>query len=215
MAHKTTAKPAAAKTGSPADIEKNSAAMAAQDTPDTQKSAAEIAEETGAAAKDRAGQLSDKAKAQAAKAAEKARGMADAKAEEAKSYATGEIDRTAEQIREAGRQFGAESYQSQAADYVAQNLSQAADHIRDKDLGDVVDDVSRFARRNPALFLGGAALLGFGVARLMKASSDGHGGHGGRVSRGGYVTAGPDVDRFDDPPAGVAHMPHDRRRGDV
>lgn len=214
MAQKTTPKPAKAKTGSEAESEANAAAMAQQS--DADKSASDMAEETGEAAKERAERLRDKAKAEASKAADQARGMADAKAEEAKSYATGEIDRTAEQIRDAGRQFGEDSYQAQAADYVAQNLGQVSDVIRDKDLGDVLDDMSRFARRNPALFLGGAALLGFGVARLMKASApEPRARRGGRVSRGGYVDPAYGDDRFENPPAGVAHTPYDRRRGDV
>ncbi len=127
---------------------------------------------------DEAAHTADKVKAkvktEAAGLADHARDLADGKFEEGKAEATSRIDRTAEQIRNAGQEFGDDSYQAQAAEYLASNLSQAAEMIRGKDLGDLVGDVTLFARRNPALFLGGAALLGFAAARMMKASDTGH-----------------------------------------
>ena len=50
-----------------------------------------------------------------------------------------------------------------------------SDQIRDKDLGQIVQMVSKVARENPMMFLGGAALLGFAASRYAKAS--GNGGH--------------------------------------
>jgi hypothetical protein len=35
-----------------------------------------------------------------------------------------------------------------------------------------MDDVAVFARRRPALFIGGAFLIGIGIARFLKASAD-------------------------------------------
>lgn len=155
--------------------------------------AAEMAAETTSAAKDRASDLKSKAKAEASKLADQARSVADDRVEDAKDYATSNIDRTADQIRDAGRQFGDDSYQAQAADYLASNLSQAADMIRRQDLGSLAEDLTSFARRNPAVVLGGAALLGFAAARMLKASE--------RSSVD---------DRFEEPARGVAHTPYDR-----
>ena len=138
------------------------------------KSPKALAEDTADAAQYAASSLRAKAGNEASKLASQARQMADAKVEEGKAQATSQIDRTAEQIRNAGHEFGDDSYQAQAAEYLASNLTQAADMIRGKDLGSLVDDVTLFARRNPALFLGGAALLGFAAARMMKASERGH-----------------------------------------
>ncbi|SFJ70117.1 hypothetical protein [Jannaschia pohangensis] len=121
-------------------------------------------------AADKVTKLRDKAAQQASHLADEARHAADEKVEDLKGQATSRIEETAENIRNAGHEFGHDSYQAQAADYLASNLTQAAEMIRDKDLGSVVEDLSTFARRNPALFLGGAALLGFAAARMMKAS---------------------------------------------
>ncbi len=136
----------------------------------TDPSAKTSANDVKATAADAAGDIKSKAKAEASSLADKAYDVADSKLQEGKSEATSRMDRTAEQIRNAGQEFGDDSYQAQAAEYLASNLTQAADMIRGKDLGELVDDVTEFARRNPALFLGGAALLGFAAARMMKAS---------------------------------------------
>jgi hypothetical protein len=160
-----------------------------------------MAKETKDAAASRASELADGARAKAAEMGDQAKDMASAKAEEAKGYATSEIDRQAESIRSAGREFGDDSYQAHAADYLAQNLSQAAEVIRGKDMGDLVDDLSLFARRNPGLFLGGAALLGFAAVRLMKASERSRPRMAGTAGTYGE-------DRFDAPVTGVRNTPY-------
>lgn len=50
-------------------------------------------------------------------------------------------------------------------------LGQVADHLKDRDLNTLAADVGEFAKRNPALALGGAALVGFAAARFLKAGS--------------------------------------------
>ena len=57
-------------------------------------------------------------------------------------------------------------------DMASDQLKRFADNIRQRGVADMMDDVNRFARRNPAMFIGGAFLIGFGIARFMKASAD-------------------------------------------
>lgn len=60
------------------------------------------------------------------------------------------------------------------SDYVARaadGLEGVTTYFRDKQLGEIVDDVERFARREPALFLGGAFAVGLLAARFLKSSS--------------------------------------------
>jgi hypothetical protein len=54
-----------------------------------------------------------------------------------------------------------------AADYV----ESAAGKIRDGSLGEVMDGMTSFARRQPAAFLGLSVLAGFAAVRFLKASS--------------------------------------------
>lgn len=96
------------------------------------------------------------------RAAEEARHAREAAAETARE--------TAEEMREAGEAFDPDSFARQITDRVAEDLSHAAQSMRSADLGNLADDLSDFARRQPALFYGGAALLGFAAARMLKAS---------------------------------------------
>ena len=177
------------------------------------KSAGDMAKETGDAAKSRAAELADSAKAQAGSMAEKGKSLAYDKADEFKGQASSEIERTADHVRAAGREFGEDSYAAQAADYLASSLSDAAGAIRSRDMDDVLSELNNFARRNPAVFLGGAALLGFAAARMFKASERGrYGGSRSWDESDPYARDPYDRDpyarRFDAPPAGVAHTPH-------
>ena len=49
-------------------------------------------------------------------------------------------------------------------------LDQVIAHLRDRPVDDIVADAARFARRNPLLVLGGAALAGFAAARMVKSA---------------------------------------------
>lgn len=63
-------------------------------------------------------------------------------------------------------------YAEQAAEW----LDYCASHIEERGLEGLATDVVDFARRRPAVFLAGAAVVGFGVGRLIRSgavSSDG------------------------------------------
>lgn len=70
------------------------------------------------------------------------------------------------------------SLRDQQHDTVARYVEQAADQIerlserlKDKDVTELLDDAQRLARRQPALFVGGAFALGLVGARFLKSSS--------------------------------------------
>ena len=68
-----------------------------------------------------------------------------------------------------------------------------AERLRDRPAAELAEDLTRFARQRPAVFLGGAFLLGLGVARLLKASPHqayGGNGSGHRGLAGGYAETG-------------------------
>ncbi|RVT84200.1 hypothetical protein DXV76_10955 [Rhodobacteraceae bacterium CCMM004] len=129
-----------------------------------------MAKETRDAAQERAETLAEKAKAEAQSALDYGRDKAQAKAEEAQHGAAHEAQETAEALRAAGERFDQGDFRRQAATQLADGLGDIAESIRGKDLADIPDDLRRFARRNPAMFYGGAALLGFALARMAVAS---------------------------------------------
>jgi len=61
------------------------------------------------------------------------------------------------------------SYVERAAD----QIEQISDYLRDRNVEDFIDDAQDMARRQPALFVGGAFALGFLMARFLKSSSSG------------------------------------------
>jgi hypothetical protein len=61
---------------------------------------------------------------------------------------------------------------AQYVDMASDQLRRFADQIRQKGVTDMLDDVHNFARRRPALFIGGAFLVGLGIARFLKSSAE-------------------------------------------
>ncbi len=57
-------------------------------------------------------------------------------------------------------------------DLAGDQVGRFADHIRERGVADMLDDVHAFARRRPALFIGGAFVVGIALARFLKSSSD-------------------------------------------
>jgi len=58
-------------------------------------------------------------------------------------------------------------------------LRRIADSVRSKNLDEMVRDAESFARRQPAVFLGAAAVAGFLAVRFLKSSSERNGGAAG------------------------------------
>jgi len=58
-------------------------------------------------------------------------------------------------------------YAEQAAEW----LDNAASHIEERGLEGLATDVVDFARRRPAVFLAGAAVVGFGIGRLVRSGA--------------------------------------------
>jgi hypothetical protein len=94
------------------------------------------------------------------------------KADHAKSDVADEVKDVAMALRRASEELRGGSAQERTLGQIASSLADASDSIREKDLGEILQSVSRVARDNPALFLGGAALLGFAASRYAKASGD-------------------------------------------
>lgn len=72
-------------------------------------------------------------------------------------------------------------------DLAGDEMRRLADRIRKRGVTDMLDDVHAFARRRPALFIGGAFLVGLGVARFLKSSAD----RGGLRQYGNFSSVDP------------------------
>jgi ElaB/YqjD/DUF883 family membrane-anchored ribosome-binding protein len=58
-------------------------------------------------------------------------------------------------------------------------LRRIADSVRSKNLDEMLRDAESFARRQPAVFIGAAAVAGFLAVRFLKSSSERNGGAAG------------------------------------
>lgn len=102
-------------------------------------------------------------------AAEALKDNAEQQAQTAKLRAVKEAEKVANAADAAGNEFGAGSIQAQIADQVAMQAEHFAQSIAQLDVNAVSRNVSEFARRNPLLFVGGAAVAGVLAARFLKA----------------------------------------------
>ena len=81
-------------------------------------------------------------------------------------------------VRRFGESLGGEEsgpiarYAAEYGDKAADSLERLSTYIREQDPKRLLSDVQNFGRRRPALLLGGAFLLGFAGARLIKSSMD-------------------------------------------
>ncbi len=104
--------------------------------------------------------------------AQEARKTAEAQLSNGKDRAAVGLGSVAEALRHTGEhlraddQLGLTDYIVQAADKV----EAASGYLQDRTLGQIVGDVEQFARREPALFLGGAFVLGLLGGRFLKSS---------------------------------------------
>jgi hypothetical protein len=63
-------------------------------------------------------------------------------------------------------------YAAQYGDKAADGIERLSHYIREQDPKQLLEDVQRFGRRRPAVMLGGAFLLGFAGARLIKSAME-------------------------------------------
>lgn len=119
-------------------------------------------------------QLRDKAAGLAHGAKEQARAQYDDK----KNAAVGELGTLASSLRRVADDLGSshpDNMSGKVVSTLADRLESFSQTLEGKDIDTVVNDVQRFARRNPAAFLGGAVALGFIASRFLKSSADTYG----------------------------------------
>src|SRR4026208_1621419 len=89
-----------------------------------------------------------------------------------KTRATEAIGSVAAALRQSSHPLR-DNNQTMLADYAgkaADQLEQFSTRFRERDLTELMDDVNRFARRRPALFVGAAFAVGALAARFLKSS---------------------------------------------
>ncbi len=122
-------------------------------------------------AKESGGQLADKA---LGSAKEKASSVVD---EQKTNLAAGlgsiagELRRTGENLRASGDKNQFAGIGANYGEKIADKVEGLSKYLESADLRDLAGDLKTYARRNPAVFIGGAFLLGLAATRFVKSSS--------------------------------------------
>lgn len=123
--------------------------------------------------------MTDKAREAARQAQHTAGDLAGQARHQATSQLASQKDRVADslggvaqRLRQTGHQMDDQDDMglTRYVDRAASQVESFSTYLRQNDIGGLVDDVERFARREPAIFFGGAFLLGLLGARFMKSS---------------------------------------------
>jgi hypothetical protein len=131
-------------------------------------------------------------------------GSADEYIEQGRERVTGQVGSLANALHRVSAELRNEQDGAQVArvtDLIAERLDSAASMLQNKEPRDIIRGIENFARREPALFLGGCLLAGVVISRFLKASthrgegdsSDWAGGNswGGRDSSGNFGSSAP------------------------
>ena len=138
-----------------------------EQTKPTESDLVQTARDAGAAAQERLGDFRDAALS----SLDEAKSAATEKVEETKDQAAGEIARTAQGLAAAAEEMEGSPFQQDLLREAADGLKQIAHAVEGKSIGTMAAELSEFGRQNPVAYLGGAALVGFALARFARAST--------------------------------------------
>ncbi|MDG9709567.1 hypothetical protein [Streptomyces sp. DH10] len=150
--------------------------------------AGKAAGEVAGTALEQAKTVAGEARRQAGSAVGDLRGRVAEEVEGQTRRAAGTVRQWADDLAELARNAPDDSPTRSLVSQVADGGHQAADYLDDHDVQGMAEDLKGFARRRPGAFLAGAALAGFAIGRMAKASSKAQSGQGSQQEQ----TAFPD-----------------------
>lgn len=122
--------------------------------------------------------LYDQAKETASEAYEVAAEKATTKLEEQKTTLSSGLATVADSVRRVSQNLkgqdvkdGMAKFTADYSDAAAQKIEQVANYFERKDVRAMYNDIENFARRNPAMFIGGAFAIGLLAARFLKSET--------------------------------------------
>lgn len=171
----------------------------------------------------RGGQVAEQAKQQGQQFAQQARQQAGELAtrgsEQVKSQLANQKHEASQRmvpvqtaLRETGQQLRKQGQGSVAryADQAADQVERFSGYLRETDVDEIVNEARSFARRSPAIFLGGAVALGFLATRFLKSSSQ-EAGNGSDATSRAVIVHGTGEPATALPPGSVEGSPTTRR----
>jgi len=123
-------------------------------------------------AKDTVGQIGEQAQQTAGQVVDQARQQVSSRLAGQKDRAAEGLTSVAQALRQTSQQLRTQDQQTVTGyiESAASQVERVSNYLKQNDLGGMIDDVEHFARRQPALFLGGTFVLGLLGARFLKSS---------------------------------------------
>jgi len=139
---------------------------------DTYRSTQEIKDQ----AREKTGEVIDQAKEKTGQVVGQVTDQAKSQIESQKGRAAEGLSSVSQALRQTGQQMrdqqdGATAPIAQYVDKAADQVDKISTFLNEKNLDQMVTEVERYARRQPAIFLGGAVALGLIGARFLKSSA--------------------------------------------
>ena len=140
--------------------------------PDTEPRASQAGQQGGGNARDQIRDMKDQVVGQAKTTLQQARDRASSSLGESKGQLADQVGGIADALRRTTEHLRSEDQQRIAGltDTVARQIEQVADYLRNKDASAMRQDLENLARRQPAVMIGGALVLGLIGARFLKSS---------------------------------------------
>jgi hypothetical protein len=155
--------------------------------PSTEARGETAGQQNGGTAREQIREVKDQVVGQAKNTLKQAREKAGSSLGESKGQVAAQFGSIAEALRRTTEHLRSEDQQRIAGltETVARQADQVASYLRNKDASAMRADLENLARRQPAIVLGGALVLGLIGARFLKSSRrDSHGRQ--RIGDGGY-----------------------------
>jgi hypothetical protein len=127
--------------------------------------------------------LIEQTRQKAGEVMDQARQQVQSKLGDQKDRATEGLGQVAQALRQTGQQLRDQQQEGigQYAEMAADQVERFSGYLKGQDIHQLVGEVESLARRQPALFVGGAFMVGFFLSRFLKSSSDGAGTGSGAV----------------------------------
>lgn len=142
--------------------------VAKDEAAEVARTAAQSGSQVAGTAGEQASRVASETAAQARNLLQEGRGQLTEQAREGQRKAAGGLRTLADQLQEMAEKSGGEGMAPEVVRQASERTRTVASWLEDREPGDLLDEVRRFARRKPGVFLAGAALAGVVVGRLTR-----------------------------------------------
>lgn len=160
--------------GGSSEQAKQAAGTAKEESKHVAGTAKEEGRHLAGTAREEAGHVAEEAKTQARNLVEEARTQAAQQSQAGRDRLAEMLRQVGDELEEMAQSSSSSGMASQAARQIADRSRSASSFLEQREPGDLVDEVRRFASRRPGAFLFGALAAGVAAGRLSRGAAKAH-----------------------------------------